>query len=193
MNAFDHAYRGTPPWDIDRPQREIVRLFEDGAIRGEVLDVGCGTGENTLYLAEMGHRVMGLDASPLAIEKAKAKAEQRRIEATFAVWNVLELPRLGRVFDTVVDSGLFHIFSNQERTEFAKGLNSTLRAGGTYYMLCFSDREPTDWGGPRRVTQEEIGSTFRDGWRINYIRTAIFETRIHPDGGRAWLSSIKRV
>ena len=69
--GFNPAYRGTPPWDISRPQAEFVRLEESGEIRGSVLDVGCGTGEHVLYLARRGHEAWGIDSAPLAIEKAR--------------------------------------------------------------------------------------------------------------------------
>jgi len=66
-----------------------------------------------------------------------------------------------------------------------------LRLDGKYYMLCFSDHE-TDLLGPRHVTRREIRATFREGWKINYIRAARFEDNIHRDGANAWLSSITR-
>src|SRR5271165_6795164 len=102
-NRFEQMYQGQAPWDTGRPQPAIIRLAEAGQIRGNVLDVGCGTGENLLYLAARGHEAWGLDFVPLAIERAKAKAAQRAIEAHFLVGNSLELEQLGRQFDTVKD------------------------------------------------------------------------------------------
>ncbi|HPX74166.1 MAG TPA: class I SAM-dependent methyltransferase, partial [Methanoregulaceae archaeon] len=75
MDFFEQAYHGTPPWDIGRPQQEIVRLEETGQITGKVLDVGCGTGDNALFLAGCGHEVVGLDSVERAIEAAQRKAE----------------------------------------------------------------------------------------------------------------------
>ena len=71
---FEQMYQGQAPWDTGRPQPAIVRLAEAGQIRGAVLDAGCGTGENALFLAGQGHRCWGLDFVPLAIERAQAKA-----------------------------------------------------------------------------------------------------------------------
>jgi SAM-dependent methyltransferase len=103
--GFDGAYRsGTPPWDIGRPQPAVIRLAEEGAIAGSVIDVGCGTGENALFLADRGHEVTGLDASPTAIARAREKAAARRSSATFLVADALELPGLGRTFDVAVDT-----------------------------------------------------------------------------------------
>ncbi len=190
---FNDSYRGTPPWDVGHPQAEYVRLANDGSIRGRVLDVGCGTGENAILFAGLGVGVWGVDASPLAIAKAKRKALERNSGVTFVVGDALRLEKLNQIFDTITDSGLFHVFSNGERALFAKSLKSALEKGGTYFMLCFNEKEPTGWGGPRRVSREEIKATFRDGWKVNWIREARFETLFHIGAGRAWLSSITSV
>lgn len=192
MADFNPAYLGVPPWDIGRPQREIVRLAESGQIRGHVLDVGCGTGENALYLAGLGHEVWGIDAAPLAIEKAQAKAKKREVAVTFKVFDALQLEHLGKIFDTVIDTGLFHTFADEERPLFEKGLARTLGRGGNYFLLCFSDREPGEWG-PRRISQDEIRATFAKGWRVNSIQATRFEHNLDADGARAWLASITRL
>ena len=188
--AFNESYRGSPPWDIGHPQVEFVRLAEEGAIKGRVLDVGCGTGENAMLFAGLGLEVWGVDAAPLAIEKAKRKATDRGARVAFEVRDALRLGEVQEKFDTITDSGLFHVFPDRQRVIFAQGLHSALITGGTYFMLCFSDEEPTGWGGPRRVSKEEIRTTFREGWRVDWIRAARFESKFHDDGGRAWLSSI---
>ena len=87
MDFFNSAYKGIPPWDIGRPQKEIIRLAEDGEISGRVLEAGCGTGENALYLASLGFEVLGVDAAPSARKKAKKKAKERKISVNFLmVW-----------------------------------------------------------------------------------------------------------
>ncbi|MFQ5985893.1 MAG: class I SAM-dependent methyltransferase [Thermoplasmata archaeon] len=193
LEFFDSAYEGTPPWDIGRPQSEFVRLEQVGKIRNAVLDVGCGTGENALYLGRRGHEVWGVDASSRAIEKAKAKAQLREIPVTFLVGDALRLDRLGRTFETAIDSGLFHTFSDPERVRFLDSLARVLPRGASYFMLAFCEQEPADWGGPRRVTQKEIRATFREGWTVESIQPARFDSNIHPDGGLAWLSSVTRL
>ena len=191
MDFFSSVYEGTPPWDIGRPQREFVQLEEADEIRGSVLDVGCGTGENALYLAERGHDVWGIDFTPRAIEKARDKAAQRHLNVTFLVGDALQLGALGRDFDTVIDSGLFHTLSDEERPLFASSLADVLRRGSTYFMLCFSELELGSYG-PRRVTQAEIRETFTHGWRIKYIRSAYMESQRHLEGIHAWLASITK-
>jgi cyclopropane fatty-acyl-phospholipid synthase-like methyltransferase len=184
---WDRAYTETPPWDIGRPQPMIRELADNAEIAGHVLDLGCGTGENALYLAERGYEVVGVDWAARAIASARAKATERRLSARFEVADALDLAVPPEPFDTVIDCGLFHVFSDDERVRYRESLARVIRSGGTYLMMCFSERQPGDWG-PRRVTQAEIRATFVRGWTINYIHPAEFETRIGP--ALAWLSSI---
>jgi cyclopropane fatty-acyl-phospholipid synthase-like methyltransferase len=191
MDFFNSAYKGTPPWDIGHPQKEFVDLVRRGEITGSVLDIGCGTGEHALFFAGEGHEVWGIDSAPLAIRKAKEKAAARGLGVHFLVLDALDLSRLARKFDTVTDSGLFHTLSDEDRPLFVDNLGAVLSPAGKYFMLCFSDQEPAGYG-PRRITQGEIRDSFRDGWSVNYIRAATFESRTRAEGPRAWLSSISK-
>jgi cyclopropane fatty-acyl-phospholipid synthase-like methyltransferase len=192
---FDESYKSTPPWDIGRPQREFVHAEERGELSGSILDVGCGTGEHSLFFASHGHEVVGVDSSPRAIQKAQEKARKRKIRgATFRVADALKLSReLKRTFDNVIDCGLYHVFTDEQRLQFVKSLHSVLKENGKYFMLCISDLEPTNWGGPRRVSQAEIRESFSDGWAINYINESRIETNLDSVTGRAWFSSITRI
>jgi 2-polyprenyl-3-methyl-5-hydroxy-6-metoxy-1,4-benzoquinol methylase len=190
--GFEWAYRsGEPPWDIGRPQPAIVRLAEDGAIGGTVLDVGCGTGENALYIASRGLDVLGVDAAPTAIERARAKAAERGVRAEFVVADALALGGLGRTFDVAIDCGLFHTFSDADRVRFERSLRAALRPGARYFLLCFSEHQPGDMG-PRRVTEREIRETFAGGWTVDAVVAERFAARL-PDGGAiAWQASLTR-
>jgi SAM-dependent methyltransferase len=193
--GFEWAYRnGEPPWDIGRPQTAFVCLAELGAVAGSVIDVGCGTGENALYLASLGHEVTGVDAAPTAIARARETAHARGVTAAFLVGDALDLSTVGRTFDVAVDSGLFHVFSDADRLRYERSLRGALRPGGRYFMLCFSDREPGTTG-PRRVSQAEIRDTFSEGWRVDSIVSEHFATRdgsLGPEGPDAWLASLTR-
>jgi 2-polyprenyl-3-methyl-5-hydroxy-6-metoxy-1,4-benzoquinol methylase len=191
VDFFDSAYQGTPPWDIGRPQKEFVELVRRGEITGSILDIGCGTGEHALFFAAEGFHVWGIDSAPLAIRKAKEKAAGRGLEVNFLVLDALDVTRINRKFDTVTDSGLFHTLSDEDRPGFVDNLAAILSPGGNYFMLCFSDLEPPGYG-PRRITIKEIQDSFRDGWTINYIRPAVFESRTRTESPRAWLSSISK-
>lgn len=190
MEFFDAAYRGRPPWDIGRPQKEFVALSRQGEITGSVLDIGCGTGDNALFLADAGHEVWGIDAVPAAITRAKEKAAGRGC-VQFLVLDANDLLLLNRKFDTVTDCGFFHTLSDEDRPGYVDNLAAVLPHGGRYFMLCFSELEPGGYG-PRRVTQQEIQTSFRDRWVVHSIRSAVFEANTRAEGSRAWLASITR-
>lgn len=159
-------------------------------MKGDIIDLGCGTGENAIMFASGGGRVLGIDSAPLAIKKAKLKAKERGSTAEFKVADALDLALLRRTFDVATDCGLFHTFSDGERRTFTRSLGTVLRPGGRYFMLCFSDAEPADWGGPRRVSKDEILRTFSHGWRVDSVESARFEALHRADGGKAWLASV---
>ena len=193
VSHFVQAYRGTPPWDIGRPQPAFVQLADAGEIAGPVLDVGCGTGENALFLAARGLEVVGVDAVEAAVAAARNKAAARGLAAEFLVHDALALEGLGRRFATITDSGLFHTFDDRERVRFTTSLASVLALRGRYYVVCFSDRETGD-GGPRRVTQEELGATFdRPPFRVVSIEAAEMATNLDGVGRQAWLARVERV
>jgi SAM-dependent methyltransferase len=222
--SWDAAYAEStpPPWDVGQPQPAFVRLAEQGLLTGQVLDVGCGTGEQTLLAASSGADALGVDISPLALEQARGKAAARGIPAAtggqigsaatggqigsaatggqigsarFVVADALSLADLGLSFDTIIDSGLFHIFDDESRTRYVASLASVLRPGGHLYLMCFSDRQPGTFG-PRRISQDELRAAFRDGWTIATIaaesfaiNTGAFDTAT----AQAWLVTIARI
>jgi len=182
-----------PPWDIGRPQPAFVTLADRGKLSGEVLDAGCGTGEHTLLAASSGADATGVDLSEAAIRAARVKAAQRGLSAHFEVGDVAAMSRPRGGFDVAIDSGLFHVFGDDERADYVAALSRLVRPGGTCHLMCFSDRQPGDWG-PRRVRQIEIEEAFSRGWTVESIQAAEFE--INPifdiTTASAWLAEIRR-
>ncbi len=191
VSFFDTAYEGRPPWDLGRPQRAIVELAEAGRIVGSVLDVGCGTGEHALYLAERGHDVVGVDLAPRAIELARAKAAERGARADLRVWDALHVDELGLRFDTAIDVGMFHTLSDEERPRYARSLHAALAPEGRAFVLCWSERNA--WGyGPRHVTQMELLGTFERGWDVRILSSEL-ESAIKGATIHAWLCELGRI
>lgn len=176
-HVYDGAYAGVPNWDIGRPQRAFVQLFDEGLIRSPILDVGCGTGELALFLARHGHDVLGIDLSPLAIRQAKEKARWRQIPAHFLVWDAIDLSGLRErnfAFKTVLDSAMFHIFSDQERDQFIDGLGEVVPSGGLYCVLGDARRDQRSIYG---ITPGELQRRFQaaGGWEIIFAFETVFE------------------
>jgi cyclopropane fatty-acyl-phospholipid synthase-like methyltransferase len=195
-DSFESIYAKKPPWDIGRPQPAFVEIAD--RVRGTILDAGCGTGENALFFAQRGHPVLGIDFLEGPIREARRKAQERGLDAEFVQRDALTLRDLDRQFDTMIDSGLFHVFSDEDRARYVAGLAHVARPGGRIFLLCFSDQEPGTQG-PRRVSERDIRESFADGWDVEEIQSSRLEVR--PDledisfsegGPRAWFSVIRR-
>lgn len=189
---FVQAYEGEPPpWDIGKPQRDLVTTFDELQLSGSALDLGCGTGELVLELARHGVDAWGIDSTPFAIAAAEKKRDARGLEATFVVGDALDLAPLGHTFNTVLDCGLFHVISEEDRARYLKELPKVLPVGGRFLMMGFqtSDMER----GPRGYSPDELRRYLADSWREEFILPGKFETTLP---GRefvpAWLSLFVR-
>ncbi|HYC51246.1 MAG TPA: class I SAM-dependent methyltransferase [Gemmatimonadaceae bacterium] len=182
---FDDVYRNAAPWDIGSPQPALVELFAAFPPTDPVLDVGCGSGDLAIYLAEHGHEVTGVDFAEVGIELARRKslALPRDVSErlTFRVADALAPDRLGRQFGTVVDSGFLHVLDQKARDTFAESLARTLAPGGRYYLLAFATEFDMP-NTPRKVTEEELRTRFEfaRGWVVHSIRPAEFLSTFAP-------------
>jgi SAM-dependent methyltransferase len=192
---WDEVYLAStpPPWDIGRPQPAFARLADRGLFTGQVLDAGCGTGEQVLLAAAHGAEATGVDISPRAIEQARRKAGERGLTARFEVGDATDLGGLGLTAGTVLDCGLFHVFDDEHRARYVHSLAAVLPPGGTCYLMCFSDRVPGTFG-PRRVTQDELRAAFADGWEVTGIAAETFELNpgLAARTAQSWLATITR-
>jgi SAM-dependent methyltransferase len=196
-STFESAYAGQAPWDIGRPQKAFLDVAD--RITGSVLDAGCGTGEDALFFANRGQKVTGIDFLAEPITRAQKKAAERGMTATFLVMDALALKDLPEVFDNVIDSGLFHVFNDDDRRRYVEGLATVLKPGGRLFLLCFSDEEPGAQG-PRRVLKKELYAAFANGWSVESIEPSRYEVR--PDlkditfsegGPKAWFVVVRKV
>ena len=194
-HRFQAAYEGKPAWDLGRPQKPFIEVADQ--ITGSVLDVGCGTGDNALFFAQRGQRVVGIDFVEFPIMEARRRADELGVDVEFIQMDALKLPSLDRQFDSVIDCGLFHVLSDADRRAYVAGLAHVTKLGGKVFLLCFSDQEPAG-PGPRRIKQDEIRAAFADGWIVESIRSSHFEPNpaskeTFVDGGpRAWFAVIRR-
>src|SRR5262245_6563126 len=144
--TFESAYAGPAPWDTGKPQSQFVAVAD--RVTGPVLDAGCGTGENALFFAARGLRVVGIDFVEEAIRRARTKAAERGVSAEFLVQDALTLGDAGERFASVIDCGLFHVFSDDHRGRYVGRLTRVTEPGGQLFLMCMSDEEPGT-EGPR--------------------------------------------
>jgi SAM-dependent methyltransferase len=173
----------TPPWDTKAPNENVIAWQTAGWIHGDVLDAGCGLGDNAVYLARNGYHVTGLDISPTALITAERRAEDAGAEVTFAVADSTKLDGYTDAFDTVIDSGLFHCLDDDGRRNYAAAVHRATRPGATLLLSCFSDANPAREEWPRPAVSEE---TLRDvlggaGWDIVSLEPATVRGEL--DGG----------
>ena len=159
---------------------------------------GCGTGDNALFLAAGGHQVTGIDFVDEAIRMARRKAAERGLTVDFQVKDALTLGDWDQRFATVIDSGLFHVLSDEDRVRYVAGLTHVTEPGGRLLLLCFSDEEPGT-RGPRRVSQREIQAAFADAWTVEEIRARRADVRqdledvpFSEGGPKVWFAIIGR-
>jgi cyclopropane fatty-acyl-phospholipid synthase-like methyltransferase len=194
--TFETLYAGPAPWDIGKPQPAFIAVAD--RVVGPVLDAGCGTGEHSLFFAARGHRVTGIDFVEGAIRRARAKAAERGLTVEFLVKDATALAGWARRFGTVIDCGLFHVFSDDDRLRYVRGLAQVIQPGGRLFLMCFSDEEPGT-EGPRRVPQRELYDAFANGWEVESVQPASCE--VHPEftectfsegGPKVWFAVIRR-
>jgi SAM-dependent methyltransferase len=194
--TFEELYAGPAPWEIGKPQRPFVAVAERAV--SPVLDAGCGTGENALYFASRGHLVTGIDFVEEAIRRARLKAAARILPVQFLVKDATALSDWDERFATVLDCGLFHVFSDDDRRHYVKGLARLLAPGGRLFLLTFSDEEP-GVEGPRRVSRQELYDAFANGWEVESIEAVqielnpeFTEVKFSDGGPKAWFAVIRR-
>ncbi len=195
-STFEAMYAGQAPWDIGKPQKPFIDVAD--RITGTVLDAGCGTGDTALFLAGRGCKVTGIDFLDVPIQRAQRKAAERGVQATFLVKDALTLKDWTERFDNVIDSGLFHVFSDEDRRRYVEVLAMVLKPGGRLFLMCFSDEEPGTQG-PRRVSKKELLAAFAEGWTVESNEPARFEVRSNlkdltfSEGGpKAWFVVVRR-
>ncbi len=161
-SEWDKIYRKNPlntlGWELGRPRPILVEYVEKAAIpKGKALDLCCGAGTNTIYLAENGFDVVGIDVSPTAIEYAQAKAAQAHINVPFIVESFLDLSFESNIFDFVFDMGCFHHVEPEDREKFITGIHRVLKRSGLYMLTCFSYQNGSAWN---HFTEQQLKDIF---------------------------------
>lgn len=185
LDFFNSVYGGIAPWDIGAPQPAMVALLTKHPPASPVLDVGCGSGDLSIHLAQLGYEVVGIDFVETAIRQAREKvavlpAEVARL-LNFQVADALKPSLLQQKFSAVVDSGFFHLFTPEQCEQLIDELAKTLLPGGRYYLHEFAVEFPVP-NMPRQIRAEELQARFtqKKGWHIREIQAVEFLSRVAP-------------
>jgi cyclopropane fatty-acyl-phospholipid synthase-like methyltransferase len=182
---FRAVYGGATPWDIGHPQPAMATLLAEYPPTGPVLDVGCGSGDLAIHIAESGVEALGIDFVEDAIARAKTKKASLPADVAsrvdFRVSDALHPSRLRRMFGAVVDSGFYHLFELNQCEEFVAELATVLCPGGRCYLHEFAVTFDIP-NVPREVTETELRTQFsrERGWQALTIRTGEFLSTIAP-------------
>ena len=181
------------PWDPGRPDFNLVAIVKNNSIdKGKALDVGCGSGHNSLWLAHHGFSVTGVDVSEIALQKAQDNISKYNVNCSFLLLDFFESDVPGLPFHFVFDRGCFHSYdSDEERKKFAERVNIHLDPGGFWFALVGSTDEPPGMPGPPRRSARDIVIAVEPIFEIVSLTASHFESN-RPNPPRAWACLMKK-
>ena len=160
------------PWDIGAAQPVVIEAERAGRFHGAVVDVGCGLGDNAMYLAGQGHQVTGIDVAAEAIEQARQRATEQGVNVEFAVADATSLAGFDGRFDSVLDAACYHCLNEDARHEYAAALHRATRPDALLNLFCFPASD-TGLGAIFGVSEENLRTTWgKAGWDITDLQQA---------------------
>jgi SAM-dependent methyltransferase len=195
LEQWDADYRGKQPplWDVGRPSGDLIKAVESGTLRpGRVVELGCGSGTDAVYLAGRGFDVTAIDIAPTALRLAQEKAVKAGVRVRWLLADVLALPSL-EPFDFIYDRGCYHEVRAQNLKAYLEALARLSRPGTRFLLLAGNANEVLIDYGPPRVTEQELRGDFSALFDFEWLRESRFEiARPRAIGPLAWAALLRR-
>lgn len=191
---FEQRYRtGETPWDHGMVDSNLVEMVERNGVRPcRVLDIGCGTGDNAIWLARQGFEVVACDLSATAIDRAKTKASAAGVECRFLVADFLADAIPVEPLGLVLDRGCLHsVPGNGNRQRFARRVADLLEAGGLWFSLVGNADEPRREVGPPQLGAAELAAIVEPCFEILSLVAGHFGSD-QKDPPRAWICLMRK-
>ena len=191
MTIEDH-YReryksGNTPWDVGQPDSNLIEVVTKNPILScKVLEIGCGTGDNSIWLAQNRFEVIGTDSSEIALQKAREKASKANVACDFVLVDFLKNEIEGAPFGFVFDRGCFHSFSSEkDRRRFAQNVAAHLKEDGLWLTIVGNADERRQCPGPPQRTAGDIVLAVEPCFKVLSLTSSHFGSN-SPNPPRAW-------
>jgi SAM-dependent methyltransferase len=194
-NWSEHYKSGTPPWETGQPSAELARVLAEERITPcRVIELGCGSGINAVWLAQQGFNVTGVDLTPLAIERARRRAADAGMSVRFVLGDVLNLPAEKDPFPFFFDRGCYHAVRQIDAAAYVQSLQRVTAPGALGLILTGNAREPSPPGqGPPVVSAEELHAELEPAFQIVHLREFRFDVHTNEERGPlAWSCWLRR-
>jgi SAM-dependent methyltransferase len=197
MAAAEHFKKryesGDTPWDIGKPDFNLIQTVTTVAIEPcKALDIGCGTGDNSIWLSQKNFHVIGIDTSEIAIQKAIEKASKANVKCTFIVIDFLTNKIEEAPFGFAFDRGCFHsLNSDEERKSFAENVAAHLKEDGLWLSLVGNADEQRHGPGPPQRTARDIVNSVESYFEILSLVSGYFGSN-RPTPPKAWVCLMRK-
>ena len=189
----DRYQSGNTPWELGRPDKDLIELVQNRPVpASRALEIGCGTGHNSIWLAKMGFATVGIDMSSLAIEQARKNAEHAAVQVRFECMDFIKDALDENPFGFAFDRGCFHTMdSDLDRALFATRLAEKLDANGLWLSIIGNDDAPPRKEGPPRRTAEQIVRAVEPVFEIQVLRASTFDSN-RKEPAKSWQCLMKK-